>query len=309
MNGIFLAIALAGVQPSQPAMASAPPPPMAAAPSQGQPVFIAFDPPLAERLVYRQVRIVENEGETQRSELAFAIEFAEDGRAFIMTVSPAAADGSPRETASLPPALARLSFRMSPEGAITEMVDEAAYWAAIEALLEEDVRRTDDSAEARGALWAMRQQRELPVSDRVNHIAQQVLPIVFHAGAAIDPTRPVEITGVQNSPVGPVTATSRTTVESLTEDSLTLTRVHVIPTDQLQTAMDRLVERFGRRPEEYGSRLISSESRQRYVIDRRTGLARSVRFRHSTISEESGQRRSHLVTIIVERIGQTGAER
>ena len=75
--------------------------------------------------------------------------------------------------------MARLSFRMSAEGVITGMIDEAAYWAALEDLLEQKVGRNAGDEEARGSLWAMRQTRNLPLTGRLDHLAGGVLPIII----------------------------------------------------------------------------------------------------------------------------------
>ena len=267
--------------------------------SPAAPIAIPFDPPLRQRLIYRKQRIEESPGKTQRNEFRFAIEFRREDDQYIMTLSRAdPATGS----APKPAALNRQAFRVSPQGEIVGMIDEADYWAAVDDIVEKGLRNSSDEVDAAGTRWAMRQTRELPLRERMHILAGTVMPILFYAGLSVDPERPVEISDVQTTVLGPMTGTSRTTVEGITRDRATITRSWIIPNEQLQEALDRLSERFGRRPYGLGSSLISSDNMQRFEIERGTGLARSYRSVRSTVTKEGDQRRSSIVTEIIERI-------
>ncbi|HEX6374924.1 MAG TPA: hypothetical protein VFZ91_04310 [Allosphingosinicella sp.] len=265
-------------------------------------IFIPFDPPLGQRLIYRKQRIEEKPDGRERSEFTFAIEFRRDDDHYIMTLSPGGAEDRAEEPARMQAALSRRSFRMSPQGEIVGMIDEADYWTALEDTAERALGKGAGEVEAVGTRWAMRQTRELPLRERMHILAGTVMPILFYAGLSVDPEQPIERKDIQTTVLGPITGTARTTVERIARDHVTITRSWIIPNEQLQEAMDRLSERFGRRPYGLGSHLISSDNVQRFEIDRRTGLARSYRSVRSTVTQEGDQRPFSTVTEILERI-------
>jgi hypothetical protein len=293
---LVLAAALLAVQEG-----SAPLAPAEAAPAAR--VSIPFDPPLGRRLVFRGQRIEQGPaGEMQPRRFAFALEFEAAGDSYIMTRWPARADGSPAETSAAAPALRRLRFRLAPDGEIVGMVDEPAYWAAIEALLEADVRARPDDREAEGALWAMRQTRDLPLPERMHSLAADAAPLLFFAGQTVESDRGAEESGVQDSVVGPVRTTTRTEMEHEGPDAITITQLRTISADDMQRAVDQLTGRYGRLPHGLGHRIVSSETRQTFTIDRRSGLARSYRSIQTLVSEDEGGRRTGTATVTLELV-------
>ena len=125
-------------------------------------ILIPFDPPLGRRLVYRGERV--GIGETTPRNASFALEFERVVEGFIMTVWRSVGRPPPAGT---DPALVRQRFSLSSDGHFVAMLDEAAYWRAIEALLEADARAAPGDRDAEGALWAMRRQRDLPTRERL----------------------------------------------------------------------------------------------------------------------------------------------
>jgi hypothetical protein len=307
MRGITLAIVAAAVA-ALAGPAAAVPTAAAATAQAPRPVAIPFDPPVGQRLVYRLQRQYEP-GDQDATTRMFALEFVRDADGYLMTVTPAAADGSPPALPNVPSPLVRQTFRVAPDGRIVEMLGEEAYWRALEELLQADVRADPGDADAEGALWAMRESRALPTDARMHVLADNVWQILAYAGVTVEPGRIVEERGPEVTLAGEIERIERTSVEALSDERISILLISTAPIDQLSAAVGQVVERFGRTPEGFGGRMVGSEARHSFDIDRRTGLASAYRS-VMTITTEEGGRRSDLVsTMSIEQVEEPVRQR
>lgn len=307
MRGLALAlrIAVAGAAAAvaQPAAALA----TSAAPSPDQ-VAIPFDPPLGQRLVYRMQRRSEP-GDRGAPTQFFTLEFVRAPDGYLMTVTPADADGSPLVLRAMPAPLASQTFRVAPDGRIVEMLGEEAYWRAVEDLIRTDARDHPEDADAEGSLWAVRQTRGLPNDARMRAIADNGWQILAYAGHTVEPGRVVQDTGSDVTVAGTIDRIERTIVEAVSDERISILFVSTAPIEQLSAAVGEVSQRFGRTPQGLGGRLVGSEARHSFVIDRRTGLAFAYRSVTTMTTEEGGQRRAMIFTVSIERVDDSTRQR
>lgn len=308
MRGLALSlrIAMAGAAAAVAHPAAALPTP-ASAPSPEQ-VAIPFDPPLGQRLVYRMQRQSEPGNRGARTQF-FTLEFVRAPDGYLMTLTPADADGSPLVARTMPAPFASQTFRVAPDGRIVEMLGEEAYWRAVEQLIRAGARDHPEDADAEGSLWAVRQTRGLPADARMRAIADNAWQILAYAGLTVGPGRVVQDRGSDVTVAGTIERIERTSVEAVSDERISVLLVSTTPIEQLSAALGEVAERFGRTPEGFGGRIVGSEARHSFDIDRRTGLAFAYRSVATMTMEEGGRRRDMISTMSIERVDGPARQR
>jgi hypothetical protein len=271
----------------------------AAAQEPGETVAIPFAPPVGQKLTYRLVRTTSEEGAgTKRGETRMQVGFRRAGTGFILDAT-LLADNLPPEIAAYPAFAALtlpMSFRVSPDGEITGIEDEARYWAAYEQL----VRKTQQPGEA-PAGRAVEVLRALPAENRLAMLSMNVAPLLALSASEFPLGETLEGEQDGMSPVGLVPQQVRVTLERVAGGRAHITSVTTTSAAAFEAAVRNFIDRAKGVP--LGDeKFVSMELREIYEVSVTTGLVER-QISQTTAEMEVGGKRSKMVrTNTIERL-------
>jgi hypothetical protein len=250
----------------------------AATPEQRN-VSIPFDPPLGHALNYRLTSTETRRGQAHSTTLDMRVVFRRDGAGYVMTATYDLPPGIPRSNPVAAVLLRPLELRLDADGAIIGMVDEPAYWAAIDGIMDNIIRSL--GADARGAeavratFTAM---RAMPDEERLALIARNVVPLLEFGGLemAVGETR--EPAHETETPIGSIAQETVLTLESGDADTARLRRVIRLAPGQTERLIRNIRERFGASvvsDAESAAGQLPPERVETYEVSLRTGLTQS----------------------------------
>jgi hypothetical protein len=239
-------------------------------------VAIPFDPPLGRMLAYRMTSVEMRGGQPQTMTLEMRIVFRRDGAGYVMTTTYDLPPGLPRGHPMVAVLMRPLELRLDADGAIVGMVDEPAYWAGIDAIMDDIIRSLGADTRATGAVRAaFRAMRDMPDEDRLGTIARNVFPLVEYGGIemAVGETR--EEAFESETPLGPVAQEAAVTLEGIDGDTARLRSVARLAPGQIERVTRHIQERYGVTPRPEAGDAASQLPPERvgtYRVSLRTGL-------------------------------------
>jgi len=270
-----------GIIASTPAAASVP---RASPPPTSRVISIPFDPPLGETLVYRVSR--SDPGNQQGATVAVEVRltFTRDADGFILTVVTPLPAGAPDDEMSRL-AARPFSVRLSADGQMTGLVDEAGFWAALDRL----ATRMPEGAERRATEAVYARMRAMPPADLLAMIGSSFAPVIAFAGANVTQGEVTQPDSQTETLVGRLTMHSRIICEAMDDETVRITIIAGVPPDQLSGGMSNMLHDVGppgaaRIP----VHITSYEDRATYVVSRGTGLAESFRSTRTVAAEQDG---------------------
>jgi hypothetical protein len=284
-----------GIIASAPATASVP---RASPPPPSRAISIPFDPPLGETLVYRVSRSDPRNPQRAPVAVEMQLRFTRDVDGFILTmVTPLPAGAPDDETTRL---IARpFSVRLSPDGQLIGIVDDAGFWAALDNL----AARNPDSAERRATEAVYARMRTLPPADLLAIIGSRFAPVIAFAGTNVTQGEIAQPDSPTETVIGRLTMHSRVISETVDDETARITIIGGVPPEQLTGGMSNMLHDLG----PSGAARIqvhftSYEDRANYVVSRRTGLAENFTSTRTITAEQDGVSESVVQTRELHRV-------
>jgi hypothetical protein len=242
--GGFPIMLLAAALASQTAPAA--PQPAPAPPTAARTVSIPFAPPLGRTLNYRLTSTETRGGQAQTMTLDMRVVFRRDGAGYVISATYNLPPGIPRSHPMVAVLLRPLELRLDADGEIVGMVDEPAYWAAIDGITDDIIRSL--GADPRGAEAVrnmFRAMRAMPDEERLALVARNVIPLFEYAGFEMEVGETRQGISDTESPFGPITQEFAVTLESAEGDTARMRSVVRLAPGQIERLMRAIQERFG----------------------------------------------------------------
>ena len=248
-----------------------------AAPQAAARADIRFAPPLGQTLRYRLRSMTWLDRMMEPVTMLLSVRFdrVADGYELRVTHTPEVLinTASPRVAAI---AGREMTFRLDARGALIGMVDEDAYWAALEAAGPETMRERGGPVRPRGTGVAPAAARQLPEEARLALLAETVLPIISSASQQLVTGEPRREPRPIETLFGRLSGEVSTSLERVVDGIAFVRREATVPRrrmDQLANAV--YVEmggpRAARAPRVY---VADSKPAERAEVSIETGLAR-----------------------------------
>jgi hypothetical protein len=249
-------------------------------------VVIPLNPPLDRTLAYRFTTVETRNGEPTSVSLTMRIRFRRDGGAFVLTMSSDVPPGIPRSHPLHAALSTPFDFRVSTEGEITELIDEAAYWRLMDRAMADIVRGLGGENEpgGRAAQTAFEQMRRLPAPDRLALLARNILPVVEFSGTEMRIGEPVETRLTGDSILGPVEQHMTITLEGVADGVARFETRMRLPADQMDRLVRELERRFGApaRSMDAAANMLPPERHDSYQVSLASGVTERYESRFTT---------------------------
>jgi hypothetical protein len=266
--------------------------PAPAAPAQSEPaartVAIPFNPPLGEALRYRQTNEETRNGRPVSTSLELHVTFTRDSVGYVMTTGYLLPQGMSATHPAIAVLMRPLSLRVSDQGEIVGMVDEAGYWAALDTIVDGLARNAGgDAAGAESLRGFIASMRTMPEEARLALIARNLSPLIEYSATEMRLNEVLEGSIEGLGPLGPVVQDVRTTLTEASASEAVVQATYRLAPGQLEAMVRDLRARFGRAPNPRDASLaaMNVERRDTYRISLRTGLTEV----HEAVTTASGE--------------------
>ena len=272
MLQFFKLMVVGAIALSSPKGDSAPTPVTSAQPEV---VTIPFNPPLNEPLLYRMTVDQTRNGRPVTRSLEMRVTFTRDGADYVMTAAYLLPAGMPAADPATAVLMRPLALRVSSQGEIVGIVDEAGYWTAMVSIIDDMARHVGGDRQAaemmRGVIQSM---RNMPDEARLALVARNISPIVEYSAAEMRLHEVLEGSIEVESAFGPIIQDVQTSLTGASDSEASVQASYRFNPDQMGTLIRNLQARFGRAPEASDPALqaIQVERRDTYRISLRTGL-------------------------------------